>query len=157
MPILWIAEQELKHSVFIFYRFIAIIESHTYLLRELCFADRIIQPFRTSIKHSRFECCIIPNTEKVIEYFLTKEQEPEQGDSSCASLSRLGDRYGGIKPENACTRMLNISSNPSVRNISSLLKNYVESDELKNSDVRKETGGGITRGASAFAIGGSKR
>ncbi|MBQ9221852.1 IS21 family transposase [Succinivibrio sp.] len=98
-----------------------------------------------------------PNTEKVIEYFLAKEQEPEQGYRSCASLSRLGDRYGAIKLENACTRMLNISSNPSVRNISSLLKNYVESDELKSSDVRKETGGGITRGASAFAIGGSKR
>ena len=29
---------------------------------------------------------IVPNTEKVIEYFLAKEQEPEQGYRSCASL-----------------------------------------------------------------------
>ena len=46
-----------------------------------------------------------------------------QGYKACASLKKLGDRYGRKRLENACGRVLAFTTTPSVRNISSLLKN----------------------------------
>lgn len=99
-----------------------------------------------------------PMTEKVTAFFLESGREPEQGYRSCASLSRLGDRYGAERLENACGRMLSISSYPSVRNIASILKNGHDA-KSSAAEVREQelaTGGGITRGAAAFKIGGGR-
>lgn len=96
-------------------------------------------------------------TENVIEYLLTSKREPEQAYKECAALSRLCDRYGAERLEDACDRMLSISSGPSVRNIASLLKSRRDSKASAKDAEKRETGGGITRGAAAFAIGGAKK
>ncbi len=64
-----------------------------------------------------------PMTEKVAQHFLTSGQAPEQGYKACASLTKLGERYGRDRLENACGRILAYSATPSIRNISSFLKN----------------------------------
>lgn len=97
-----------------------------------------------------------PMTEKVTSLFLEQEREPEQGFKACASLSRLGDRYGVERLENACNRMLSISSRPTVRNIASILKNGNNVKPPATEPRTPSTGGGITRGAAAFKIGGGK-
>ena len=86
-------------------------------------------------------------TESVVEYVLTGKREPEQAYKECAILSRLGDRYGPERLEDACDRMLAISSSPSVRNTASLLKNRRENTISAKESKKRETGGGITRGS----------
>ena len=99
-----------------------------------------------------------PMTEKVVQYFLTSGRAPEQGYKACASLTKLGERYGRERLENACGQILAYSSSPSVRNIGSLLKNGqdrstkpVEPDKPSVSNRF-----GITRGASYFRKGGDR-
>ena len=63
-----------------------------------------------------------PMTEKTVQHFLESGKAPEQGYKVCASLKKIGDRYGRERLENACRRVLAFTTVPSVRNISSLLK-----------------------------------
>lgn len=72
---------------------------------------------------SRWAMSVGSMTEKVVQHFLTSGAAPEQGYKACASLTKLGERYGRERLENACGRILAYSATPSVRNISSLLKN----------------------------------
>lgn len=74
---------------------------------------------------------------------------------------KTADRYGQIRIENACRRLLAFSSIPSLRNIVTILRNG--QDKIPLNDARKptptpDTGGkcskGITRGADAFRMGG---
>lgn len=71
---------------------------------------------------SRWAMSIEPMTEKVVQHFLTSGTAPEQGYKACASLTKLGERYGRERLENACGRILAYSTTPSIRNISSFLK-----------------------------------
>ena len=64
-----------------------------------------------------------PMTGKVVEHFLTSGRAPEQGYKSCASLTKLKKRYGAARLERACEHLLSFSSSPSIRNLSSILKN----------------------------------
>jgi hypothetical protein len=68
----------------------------------------------------------------------------------------MADRYGHERVENACSRALTYTSQPSIRNIGTILKN--RQDTLKrDSDSHKATSGksqGITRGADYFRRGG---
>ena len=64
-----------------------------------------------------------PMTEKAVYHFLDSGKAPEQGYKACASLKKLSNRYGRKRLENACGRVLAFTTTPSVRNISSLLKN----------------------------------
>ena len=66
------------------------------------------------------------STEDVVRYFLTSGSAPEQGYKACVSLKSLCKRYGKKKLEAACERMLVFSSSPSVRTISTILKNSKE-------------------------------
>ena len=107
---------------------------------------------------SRWAMSVGPMTEKVVHHFLTSGRAPEQGYKACASLTKLGERYGMERLENACGRILAYSSTPSVRNISSLLKNGrnrstkpVEPDKPSASNNF-----GITRGVSYFRKGGDR-
>ena len=107
---------------------------------------------------NRWAMSVGPMTEKVVQHFLTAGKAPEQGYKACASLTKLGERYGRERLENACGQILAYSSAPSVRNISSLLKNGqdrpVKADEQdKPSDSNRY---GITRGASYFKKGGDR-
>jgi len=105
---------------------------------------------------SRWAMSIGPMTEKVVQHFLTSATAPEQGYKACASLTKLGERYGRERLENACGRILAYSTKPSVRNISSFLKNG-QDRPVKAAEPDKPTVSNsysITRGASYFRKGG---
>lgn len=90
------------------------------------------------------------------EHFLTSGSVPEQGYKACVSLTKLGKRYGKKKLEAACERMLAFSSTPSIRTITTLLKNGKEPNKAseKTDDSNKY---GITRGAAYWRkVGGGK-
>ena len=92
-------------------------------------------------------------TSKVVEYFLNSGKEPEQGYKSCASLTRMSDKYGHNRLEAACERVLSFGSSPNIRNISTILKNG--QDRLSPIISKVESKGhGITRGATYYNKGG---
>ncbi len=96
------------------------------------------------------------STEEVAEHFLNSGSVPEQGYKACVSLTKLGKRYGKKKLEAACERMLAFSSTPSIRTITTLLKNGKEPNKAseKTDDSNKY---GITRGAAYWRkVGGGK-
>ena len=97
-----------------------------------------------------------PKTTETVQYFLTSGKEAEQGFKACASLTKLGNRYGAERLEDACERVLRLTSAPTIRNISTLCKSssaYHEADE----PVARKTGGhGITRGAAYYSKGGQR-
>ena len=93
------------------------------------------------------------NAETAVRRFLTSGREPEQGYKSCASLTKLADRYGHARLENACERVLAYSTEPTIRSISTVLKNGQDKVPLqkKHAEIPKvDSGHGITRGAAYF-------
>ena len=52
------------------------------------------------------------STAKVVEAFLSSGSEPEQGYKACAILTKLGDRYGHNRLENACSKVWELTSTP---------------------------------------------
>lgn len=99
------------------------------------------------------------HTTKVVQYFLSSGKAPEQGYKACASLMKLGERYSTQRLENACKRILEFSSSPSVRNISSILKNGQDKIAVSSeAPAQTETNSyGITRGAAYFRRGGEQK
>ena len=61
-------------------------------------------------------------TAKVVSHFLTAGKEPEQGFKACASLTKLGEKYGVKKLESACDGVFSYTQAPSIRLISTILK-----------------------------------
>ena len=98
------------------------------------------------------------STAKTIESFLTSGKEPEQGFKYCVSLMKAADRYGSNRVEAACTRVLAFSTVPSLRNITTVLKNGQDRIPLYKGDSDQcptaSHSRGITRGAGAFRKGG---
>ena len=94
------------------------------------------------------------NTDKAVHSFLNNGKEAEQGFKSCASLMKLEKRYGTKCLENACERVLRLTSQPTVRNISVLCKSSVDKPQSTDSQVGRESGHGITRGAAYYNKGG---
>jgi len=96
------------------------------------------------------------STLAVVKSFLESGKASEQGYKACASLTKLVDRYGQERVENACSRLLAYTNQPSIRNIATILKN--RQDMIKSEAVsQKATTGrsqGITRGADYFRRGG---
>jgi hypothetical protein len=91
-------------------------------------------------------------THVVVKSFLESGKVSEQGYKACASLTKLVDRYGHVKVENACEKVLSFTSQPTIRAISTMLKNRQESAK-DASEIRKVNVGsqyGITRGADYF-------
>jgi len=88
----------------------------------------------------------------VVTSFLESGRVIEQGYKACASLTKLSDRYGHERIENACGRALAYTRQPSIRSISSILKNG--QDKVKHApDSQKAAAGshyGLTRGADYF-------
>ena len=97
------------------------------------------------------------NTLAVVKYFLESGKVSEQGYKACASLTKLADRYGHERVETACSRALNYTSQPSIRNISTILKNKQDTVSREPDGKKAATGSsrGITRGAEYFRKGGS--
>lgn len=96
-------------------------------------------------------------TTKVVETFLVSNKEPEQGYKACASLSKLADRYGNNRLEKACERVLNYSSSPTIRNISTILKNGQDRLKKEERQVAPTNNYGITRGASYYGKDGDQQ
>lgn len=91
----------------------------------------------------------------VVEHFLSSGTEPEQGYKFCAGLTKLSDRYGCERLERACERVLNYTSSPTLRNISTILKNGQDrvSSAERMDDVPSR--GGISRGPGYYRKGGA--
>lgn len=97
-------------------------------------------------------------TESVVKHFLETGKAPEQGYKSCVSLVKLGERYGKKKLESACERMISLSSAPSIRTITTILKNSRQPAENTDTKFASEDSCnkyGITRGAAYFRKGGA--
>ena len=89
---------------------------------------------------------------KVVTYFLTAGKEPEQGFKSCASLTKLCEKYGKKKLETACAEVLKHTSVPSLRLISTILKNGITKQEEKKPEIKENANAyGITRGAAYYS------
>lgn len=97
-----------------------------------------------------------PRTAETVQYFLSNGKEVEQGFKSCASLTKLGSRYGAEHLEDACERVLRLTSAPTIRNISTLCKSSYENKETAKSTAKKNGGTGITRGAAYYSKGGKR-
>ncbi|MGL6200904.1 MAG: IS21 family transposase [Lachnospiraceae bacterium] len=98
------------------------------------------------------------STKKVVSFFLSSGKEPEQGYKYCVSLMKTADRYGQLRMEMACERLLAFTTRPSLRSIVTILKNGQDklpleqpSDKMPRTERHSK---GITRGAASFRIGG---
>jgi len=100
----------------------------------------------------------LKHTSKVVHHFLYSDKEPEQGYKYCVSLMKLTDRYGQDRIEKACERLLSFTSQPSLRSISTILKNGQDKLLLEKTatdhNVSTKRSSGITRGVSAYRDGG---
>ena len=123
--------------------------------------DPVVKPEHMPEAHRRYLGCnadeltqwaksIGPKTEETVRYFLTNGREAEQGYKACASLTRLGKRYGRKCLENACERALRLTASPTIRNISVLCKSSAVQVEADKPDSWESGGHGITRGAAYF-------
>ena len=88
----------------------------------------------------------------VVKRFLASGKEPEVGFKSCASMTRLADRYGSERLENACKRLLVYTQTPSIRTLTNILKNGQDRLSLpdSHSETKVEESHGITRGADYY-------
>ena len=88
----------------------------------------------------------------VVDHFLTMHKVEQQGYKVCASLMRLADRYSMDRLEKACERALSYTPSPSLKNISTILKNG--QDKIgTSSQISPGKSQGITRGTSYFKGG----
>ena len=93
----------------------------------------------------------------VVRCFLTSGREPEQGFKACASMTRLAERYGNKRLENACKRLLAFTQTPSIRTLSTILNNGQDKAEAPKEENKPDTQHGITRGAVYFRKGGASK
>lgn len=125
--------------------------------------DPAVQKEHMPVKHQKYleynsECFLKwassagPWTEKVVRRFLEQGDAPEQGYKYCASMQNLGERYGKALLEECCQHISTISPSPSLRAISTLLKNMKqESATAPSKREEQPSGKGITRGAAYFS------
>ena len=92
-------------------------------------------------------------TLSMVKTFLSAHKVEQQGYKSCASLMKLADRYSIERLEAACNRALSYTPNPSLKNISTILKNGQDKANTKPPVTKASGQYGITRGASYFKGG----
>ncbi len=92
----------------------------------------------------------------VVNTFLTMHKVEQQGYKPCASLMRLADQYTAQRLENACAKALSYTPNPSLKNITTILKSGQDKvPKPSGGNPSKSASYGITRGASYFKGGES--
>lgn len=92
-----------------------------------------------------------PATQLTVESFLHRGKEPEQGYKFCASLQNLAKRYSGTRLEAACEKLLECTSNPDIRTLSSMLRNGQDKiQKPRESQEKKRSSTGHTRGADYY-------
>lgn len=89
----------------------------------------------------------------VIKTFLYMHKVEQQGYKSCASLMKLVDRYSMERLEKACEKALTYTPSPSLKNISTILKNGQDKVDITVPTVRRGSSCGITRGTGYFKGG----
>lgn len=88
-----------------------------------------------------------PAVGTVIRTFLYSHKTPQQGYKSCASMMKLADRYTPARLEAACTKALSYTPSPSLKNITTILRNG--QDKVKTEKTPHTTGShGLTRRAA---------
>lgn len=100
-----------------------------------------------------------PETVRTVQYYLTAGKVPDQGYKACASLMKLGERYGGQRLETACRQLWEYSLTPSIRNLSSILKNKQDkpSGKAEAAESPQPSNHGFTRGAAYFRKDGESK
>jgi|LGVF01.2.fsa_nt_gb transposase len=93
------------------------------------------------------------STLSMVKTFLYAHKVEQQGYKSCASLMKLADRYSTERLEATCKRALSYTPNPSLKNISTILKNGQDKVHAKQSVAKTSGQYGITRGSSYFKGG----
>lgn len=96
-------------------------------------------------------------TSRTVQHFLTSGTAPEQGFKACASLMKLGEKYGTQRLENACSQLLTYSSVPSIRNLGSMLKNGQDKTPKTKPESADNSSHGFTRGAAYYRKGGEQK
>ena len=129
--------------------------------------DPVVNPEHMTPEHRKYLNCnaeefvawaaeIGPKTLAVVKYFLSAGREQEQGYKSCVSLRKLSETYSKERLEKACTRMLEISGTPSIRNITTILRS--RQDSLRPVAAEQKAAASekfaITRGAEYYGNGG---
>jgi len=89
----------------------------------------------------------------VVKNFLHMHKVEQQGYKTCISLMKLADRYSTERLEKACEKALSYTSSPSLKNISTILKNGQDKVAVVNPPSNAGTSHGITRGAAYFKGG----
>lgn len=90
----------------------------------------------------------------VVKNFLYMHKVEQQGYKSCASLMKLADRYSTERLEKACEKALSYTPSPSLKNISTILKNGQDKVNIEKLPVSGDSARyGITRGSSYFKGG----
>ena len=74
-----------------------------------------------------------------------------------ASLTKLAGRYGPVRLENACQRLLSFSPKPSVRTMSTILKNGQDRVKTRSEQTKTAVQRGITHGSDYFRGGGGSK
>jgi transposase len=92
----------------------------------------------------------------VVRHFLSMHKVVEQGYRPATSLMKLADRYSMERLEAACEKALGYTPSPSLKNISTILKNGQDKVKPTSVPVATEAAYGITRGASYFKGGEEK-
>lgn len=106
---------------------------------------------------TQWACSIGMNTAAVVRHFLTSGKEPEQGFKACASMTRLAERYGANRLENACERLLTFTATPSIRTLTTILNNRQDKVSKTTEPEPVKSQHGITRGAAYFRKGGASK
>ena len=86
-----------------------------------------------------------------MEPCLNRGKEPEQGYKFFASLQKLAKQYSGPRLEAACEKLLECTSKPDIRTLSSMLRNG--QDKIRKPEEGKEqkhSSTGHTRGADYY-------
>ncbi|MCK9331455.1 MAG: IS21 family transposase [Bacilli bacterium] len=126
--------------------------------------DPIYIPEHMPVKHRKY---LAYNTESflewgesvststllVIKHFLSMHKVEQQGYKTCASLMKLADSYSMERLDKACEKALSYTPNPSLKNISTILKNGQDKVSVPTSLSNPGASQGITRGAVYFKGG----
>jgi transposase len=90
----------------------------------------------------------------VVKNFLYMHKVEQQGYKPCSSLMKLADKYSTERLEKACEKALSYTPSPSLKNITTILKNGQDKVQVVKTILsHKSNSYGITRGASYFKGG----
>ena len=91
----------------------------------------------------------------VMKAFLSSYKVEQQSYKSCGALMKLADRYSVIRIEDACSRALSYTPNPSLKSIQTILKTGQDKVKPEKDTAKHQPSGryGFTRGADYFGGG----